>query len=126
MSKRMFGNSVMTAVETSVLILLVLVATPILIGNFGVAAYGAFVFLSIFSVYGALYFFDLGMEASLTTYVARFDAAEDRRKLQGSFVVAFLYYGSLGILVGLAVARWKLRMGRWEHIVPVERPRGRG
>ena len=30
----------------------------------------------------------------------------------------------LGLLIGLAVSRWKLRTGRWEHILPVEGPRG--
>ena len=31
---------------------------------------------------------------------------------------------ALGILLGLAIARWKLRTGRWEHVVPVDRPQG--
>jgi len=29
----------------------------------------------------------------------------------------------VGILIGLAIAQWRLRSGRWEHIVPVERPK---
>ena len=103
MSQRMFSNSMMTAIETAVLMVMVLIATPTLIKSFGVASYGAFVFLNIFSIYGALYFFDLGMEASLTTYVARYDAASDGKKMQASLVVAVLYYGTLGALVGLVL-----------------------
>jgi O-antigen/teichoic acid export membrane protein len=99
----MFNNSAATAVETTVLIVMVLVATPTLIRNFGVSAYGAFVFLNLFSIYGALYFFDLGMEASLTTHIARYEAAELTEKMQGALLVALLYYGLLGLLVGLAV-----------------------
>jgi len=103
MSRRMFNNSVMMAVETGVLTIMVLVATPVLIKNFGVAGYGAFVFLNIFSIYGALYFFDLGMEASLTTYVARYDAAREQEKMHHALVVAVLYYGLLGSAVGVAL-----------------------
>ena len=103
MSKRMFSNSMMTAVETAVLTIMVVLATPTLLENFGVASYGAFVFLNIFSIYGALYFFDLGMEASLTTFIARYDAAADKTKMQQSLVVAVIYYGTLGVLVGLSL-----------------------
>ncbi|MEW5797254.1 MAG: polysaccharide biosynthesis C-terminal domain-containing protein [Candidatus Zixiibacteriota bacterium] len=99
----MFSNSMMTAVETAVTMVMVIIATPALIENFGVASYGAFVFLNIFSIYGALFFFDLGMEGSLTTYIARYDASSDRKKMQQSLVVAILYYGTLGALVGLGL-----------------------
>ena len=103
MSKRMFSNSMMTVVETAVVMVMVVIATPILLEKFGVASYGVFVFLNIFSIYGALYFFDLGMEASLTTHIARYDAESDRKKMQQSLVVAVLYYGVLGALVGLSL-----------------------
>jgi O-antigen/teichoic acid export membrane protein len=99
----MFSNSMMTAVETAVLTIMVVLATPTLVRNFGVGSYGAFVFLNIFSIYGALYFFDLGMEASLTTYIARYDAVSDTKKMHLSLVVAVLYYGILGALVGLSL-----------------------
>jgi len=103
MSQRMFSNSMMTAVETAVLMVMVVIATPALLENFGVVSYGAFVFLNIFSIYGALFFFDFGMEASLTTYIARYDASSDKTKMQQSLVVAVLYYGVLGALVGLSL-----------------------
>jgi len=28
----------------------------------------------------------------------------------------------VGILLALAISRWMLRTGRWQHIVPVEKP----
>ena len=101
--KRLFDNTVFSSLDAFVLVVLNLVATPILISNFGVSEYGVFIFLSVFSTYGMLSFFDLGMEGSLLNYVARFDAAGDRDSIQDSLTISLLYYGAIGLILGLAL-----------------------
>jgi|GEM_PF-777887 len=100
---RLFKNTVFTGLDYFVLIVLNLLATPILIKNFGVDGYGAFVFLSIFSIYGFMSFFDLGMEGSLMNYIARFETEGNDRKLQDTLSVALAYYATLGLLLGVAL-----------------------
>lgn len=101
--KRLFDNTVFSSIDAFVLVVLNLLATPVLIRHFGVSEYGVFVFLSVFSTYGMLSFFDLGMEGSLLNYVARFDAANDRESIQDSLSVSLLYYGGIGLILGLAL-----------------------
>ncbi|MEZ5357628.1 MAG: oligosaccharide flippase family protein [Candidatus Zixiibacteriota bacterium] len=101
--KRLFKNTIFTSIDYFVLIVLNLLATPVLIKNFGVDGYGAFVFLSIFSIYGALSFFDLGMEGSLMNYVARFEANDDTEKLQNTLSAALVYYAAIGFVLGTAI-----------------------
>ena len=101
--KRLFNNSLITFIDYVVLIGLNLVATPLLIENFGVDGYGAFVFLSIFSIYGALAVFDLGMEGALMNYIARFHAAGERLKMHATLTVSIIYYAVIGALLGLAI-----------------------
>lgn len=99
--KKLFNNTLASLMDYAVLVALNLVATPLLIKYFGVDGYGAFVFLSIFSIYGALSFFDLGMEGSLMNYVPRMVLNGDRRMLQDTLVVSVGYYGLIGIILGL-------------------------
>jgi O-antigen/teichoic acid export membrane protein len=101
--KRLFNNTLITSVDYAVLIALNLVATPLLIAHFGVAGYGAFVFLSIFSIYGMLLFLDLGMEGAVMTYTARFDADGDIRRLQNTLTVSTIYYAVIGAAVGIGL-----------------------
>jgi len=101
--KRLFNNTLISSFDYVLLVALNLLATPILIDNFGIDGYGAFVFLSIFSTYGALSFFDLGMVGALMNYFARFHADNDRRRLQDSLTVSLVFYGLLGIVIALAV-----------------------
>ncbi len=99
--KKLFNNTLASLVDYAILVALNLLATPLLIRYFGIDGYGAFVFLSIFSIYGALSFFDLGMEGSLMNYVPRMLLNGDRRKLQDTLVVSLGYYGLVGIVLGL-------------------------
>lgn len=99
--KRLFNNTLFTSFDLLILVLLNLAATPILIAYFGIDGYGVFVFLSIFTIYGALSFFELGMEGSLMNYVARFEAAGNHKKLQDTLSVSILYYAFLGCLIGI-------------------------
>ncbi len=101
--KRLFNNTLATLADYFVLAVLNLLATPILIANFGVDGYGAFIFLSIFSIYGALSFFDLGMEGSLMNYVPRMLDHDDRRKLQDTLSISLVYYAVLGFLLAIAL-----------------------
>lgn len=101
--KRLFNNTLFTSIDYFVLVVLNLLATPILIKNFGIDGYGAFVFLSIFSIYGALSFFDLGMEGSIMNYVARFDAASEKKQLQDTLSISICFYALLGLLVASAL-----------------------
>jgi O-antigen/teichoic acid export membrane protein len=101
--KRLFDNTVITLVDYGVLIGLNLIATPILIANFGADGYGAFVFLSIFSIYGALAVFDLGMEGALMNYMARFQASGERRQMHDAFTVSLVYYGVIGVILGCGI-----------------------
>ncbi|UCC43017.1 MAG: oligosaccharide flippase family protein [Candidatus Zixiibacteriota bacterium] len=101
--RRLFSNTAMSGLDTFILVALNLLATPILIKNFGAAEYGVFIFLSIFTTYGFLSFLDLGMEGSLLNYVARFEAEGNRRRIQDSLTIAVLFYGSIGLLIGLAL-----------------------
>ncbi len=98
--KRLFYNTVFSGVELFVLVLLNLLATPILIKHLGMAEYGVFVFLSVFSTYGLLSFFDFGMEGSLLNFVARFEAAGDRERIQDTLTISVLYYGVIGLILG--------------------------
>jgi len=99
--KRFFDNTLFTLIDYLLLVALNLLATPILIRNFGVEGYGAFIFLSIFSIYGAFSFFDLGMEGSLMNFVARFEATGDRKKLHNTLSISILYYALIGIILGI-------------------------
>ncbi len=99
--KRLFNNTIVTSVDYFILIALNLVATPILISNFGIDGYGAFVFLSIFSIYGFLLFFDLGMEGSVMNYVARFEVASENENLQDTLTISLVYYAVVGALLGV-------------------------
>jgi O-antigen/teichoic acid export membrane protein len=101
--KRLFDNSLITFVDYVVLVGLNLIATPLLIDNFGVDGYGAFVFLSIFSIYGALAVFDLGMEGALMNYIARFHAVGERLKMHATVTMSVLYYAVIGALLGLGI-----------------------
>ena len=101
--KRLFKNTVFTSLDYFILIVLNLLATPLLIKNFGIDGYGAFVFLSIFSIYGALSFFDLGMEGSLMNFVARFEASEDNHKLQDTLSASLVYYACIGLVLGISI-----------------------
>lgn len=101
--RKLFNNTLFTSIDYFVLIVLNLLATPILISNFGIDGYGAFVFLSIFSIYGALSFFDLGMEGSLMNYVARFETEGDRQKLQDTLSSSLFYYSLLGLVLGISI-----------------------
>ena len=100
---RLFKNTVFSGLDAFVLIVLSLTATPILIKHLSVEEYGVFVFLSTFSTYGMLSFFDFGMEGSLLNFVARFDAVKDRRQVQDSLTISLLYYGVIGLLLGLVL-----------------------
>jgi O-antigen/teichoic acid export membrane protein len=101
--KRLFDNTVFSGIELVVLVLLNLLATPILIKHMGMSEYGIFVFLSVFSTYGLLSFFDFGMEGSLLNFVARFEAAGDRERIQDTLTISLLYYGIIGLVLGLAL-----------------------
>jgi O-antigen/teichoic acid export membrane protein len=101
--KRLFNNTLITFVDYGVLIGLNVAATPLLIANFGVDGYGAFVFLTIFSIYGALAAFDLGMEGALMNYIARFQADGNRRQMHAALSVSLVYYAVIGTLLGVAI-----------------------
>ncbi len=101
--KRLFNNTLATLGDYFILAVLNLLATPILINNFGVEGYGAFVFLSIFSIYGALSIFDLGMEGSLMNFVPRMLDNGDDKQLQDTLTISLIYYAALGILLGIAL-----------------------
>ncbi len=102
--KKLFNNTVFSGIDLFVLVVLNLLATPVLIKYLGLAEYGVFVFLSVFSTYGMLSFFDFGMEGSLLNFVARFEAAGDRERIQDSLTVSLLYYGVIGLLLGVVLA----------------------
>ena len=101
--KRLFHNTVFSGVDAVVLVALNILATPVLIRNLGVAEYGVFVFLSVFSTYGLLSFFDLGMEGSLLNYVARFDAQGNRDAIQDTLSISLVYYGAIGLVLGVGL-----------------------
>jgi len=101
--RRLFANTTATLTDYVVLVILNLLATPLLITHFGIDGYGAFVFLSIFSIYGALSFFDLGMEGSIMNFVARMMEKEDRQGLHGILTISLAYYALVGFLVGVAI-----------------------
>jgi O-antigen/teichoic acid export membrane protein len=101
--KRLFNNTLATLADYFFLAVLNLLATPFLIKNFGIDGYGAFIFLSIFSIYGALSFFDLGMEGSLMNYVPRMLDNDDRKKLQDTLSISILYYAVLGCILGAII-----------------------
>ncbi|MFQ5498603.1 MAG: lipopolysaccharide biosynthesis protein, partial [Candidatus Zixiibacteriota bacterium] len=101
--KRLFNNTVFSAMDAFALVCLSLLATPALIRSFGVDGYGVFVFLSIFSVYGLLSFLDLGMEGSLMNYVARYQAADDRDKLRSCLSISIGFYGTIGAVLATAL-----------------------
>ena len=100
---RLFNNTLFTTLDYGVMIALSLLATPILIEHFGVSGYGVFVFLSMFSFYGALSFFDFGMNGSIVTYVAKADAEGDRRTLHRLLSIGLSFYGIVGVCLSLCL-----------------------
>lgn len=101
---KLFNNTVVTAADYLVLILLSLVSTPILVNHLGIEGYGLFVFLSIFSVFNALSFFDLGMEGALMTYVAKWSAMSAYEQIQKALTVSVVYYGVIGLVLASVFA----------------------
>ncbi len=99
----LFRNTVFSGLDLIILIILSFLATPVLIHNFGVDGYGAFVFLSVFSIYGMLSFFDLGMEGSLMNHVARIDANGATTELEDALSVSLAYYAALGSILGVVL-----------------------
>ena len=97
---RLFNNTLFTALDYVVMIALSLLATPILIEYLGVGGYGVFVFLSMFSFYGALSFFDFGMNGSIVTYVAKADAEDDKTTLHRLLSIGLAFYTTIGVLLG--------------------------
>ncbi len=99
--KRLFNNTVFSSIDALVLVALNLLATPILLKHLGVPEYGAFVFLSMFSTYGILSVFGLGMEGAILNYVARYEASGAEAKIRNSLAVSLLYYAIMGLGVGI-------------------------
>ena len=97
---RLFNNTIFTTLDYVVMIALSLLATPVLIEHLGVAGYGVFVFLSMFSFFGALSFFDFGMNGSIVTYVAKAEADGDRRTLHRLLSIGLTFYGVIGAGLG--------------------------
>lgn len=108
--RRMFTNTVASALDYGVLIALSLVATPLLIQSFGATGYGTFVFLSMFSIFGALSVFDFGMEGALMTYIARFDARQDNRKIHNSLIITLMYYALIGGFVAVVLFAFRSKI----------------
>lgn len=100
---RLLRNSLFSSADIVIMLALSLLATPVLIGHLGISLYGVFVFLNIFSIYGALSFFDLGMEGALMTHVARFEATGDHVKVGRALSIGVLYYGAIGLLLALVL-----------------------
>jgi O-antigen/teichoic acid export membrane protein len=100
---RLFNNTLFTALDYVVMIALSLVATPVLIHHLGIAGYGVFVFLSMFSFYGALSFFDFGMNGSLVTYVAKAEAEGDRRTLHELLSIGLVFYAAIGAALAIGL-----------------------
>jgi len=102
--KRLFWNTIASSFDTAILLVLSLIVTPVLIKNFGVELFGVFVFLNIFSIYGALSFFDLGMEGALMTHVARYEAQNQFDQIAKALNVALVYYGTIGVILSVCLA----------------------
>lgn len=123
--KRLFWNTIASSLDTAILLVLSLIATPILIKSLGVELFGVFVFLNIFSIFGALSFFDLGMEGALMTQVARHEAVGQFEQIGKVLNVALLYYGAIGFILsvslaasgGLIIERFQIQSVRHDQIV---------
>ena len=100
---RFLKNSLFSTADIAIVLALSLIATPVLIAQLGVSLYGVFVFLSIFSVYGMLSFFDLGMEGALTTHVARLDSTAESGKINSILTIGILYYAAIGISIAVLI-----------------------
>lgn len=101
--KRLFWNTLASSADTITLIVLSLIATPLFIKYFGPAGYGVFVFLNIFSIYGALSFFDLGMEGALMMHIAKYEINGEHDKIRNALFVSFIYYAIVGIVVSAGI-----------------------
>jgi len=100
---RLLKNTLTSSADTIILIVLSLIATPILIKYFGVEAYGVFLFLSIFTITGALSFFDFGMEGALMMHIARYEAEGLYDKINNAFLNSIIYYSVIGGTLSLAI-----------------------
>jgi O-antigen/teichoic acid export membrane protein len=101
--KRLFWNTLASSADTTILIVLSLLATPIFIKYFGPAGYGVFVFLNIFSIYGALSFFDLGMEGALMIHIAKYEINGEHDKIRNALFVSLIYYAIVGVVVAAGI-----------------------
>lgn len=99
----LFKNTLASSADTIILIVLSLIATPILIKYFGVEAYGVFIFLSIFSITGALSFFDFGMEGALMMHISRYEAEGSYDKINSALLNSIIYYSVIGGALSLAI-----------------------
>ena len=92
------NNTLIVGIDSIVLIIATLIAIPFLVHSLGLEMYGLFVFLNIFSIYGALLLFDFGLEGSVINYVARFDSDHNGDKVQSVFSSALIFYALLGMV----------------------------
>lgn len=85
-------NTFFVGFESVSLIFLNLMATPLLINGFGIDIYGIYIFLNLFSVFGALMLFDFGLEGALMTFISKHDANKETEKINEAFSVALIIY----------------------------------
>ena len=97
-------NTLYSSADSVVLMVLAFLNISILTSSYGVAGFGVYSLLIIFSVYGSLVAFDLGIEATVIHRIARFmnEKVRDLSAARETYITATFTLFGLGALVGLA------------------------
>ena len=99
----LFNNTIVSTLETATVVVSSLIATPFLISGLGVDAYGVYVFLNMFTIYGALRLFDFGLEGSVLNHVARAAGRPGRESVREVFSAALIFYLAIALAISLVL-----------------------
>lgn len=97
-------NTLYSSADSLVLMVLAFLNISLLTSSYGVSGFGVYSLLIIFSVYGGLVAFDLGIEATVIHRIARLmnEKVRNWSAARETFITATFTLFGLGALVGLA------------------------
>lgn len=96
--KRVANNAALSGLATTWKVLISFVLTPFLIHSLGSSAYGIWVLMLSFSVYGYLSLFSLGLQGALVKHVAEYRARNELENTSEVFRAGLLFLSAVGVL----------------------------
>src|SRR5258708_4975874 len=101
LTKKTVRNSLYNLLAFTYPVILSLFTTPYIIHKIGAENYGIFALATSFV--GFLAFLDFGISPALVRYVAEYNARDEQDKINRFFSTSVLFYGIIGISVGIGI-----------------------